>query len=58
MAQIPHQKVLGSMELFATKVMPHFRTYMLDQATYPRRANAPGPQGYFSWEEWMPLTFA
>src|SRR6266545_4231414 len=33
LGQIPHQKIMRSMELFATKVMPHFRTYMPDQAT-------------------------
>jgi hypothetical protein len=46
------------MELFATKVMPHFRDYMPDQAAYPRKDNAPDPQGYFAWEEGMPQTFA
>jgi len=56
--QIPHQKIMRSMELFATKVMPHFRNYMPDQAKYPRQANAPDPKGYFAWEEGMPLTFA
>jgi hypothetical protein len=56
--QIPHQKIMRSMELFATKVMPHFRGYMPDQAKYPRQANAPDPKGYFAWEEGMPLTFA
>jgi alkanesulfonate monooxygenase SsuD/methylene tetrahydromethanopterin reductase-like flavin-dependent oxidoreductase (luciferase family) len=56
--QIPHHKVMRSMELFATKVMPHFRTYMPDQAAYPRQANAPDPKGYFAWEEGMPQTFA
>jgi alkanesulfonate monooxygenase SsuD/methylene tetrahydromethanopterin reductase-like flavin-dependent oxidoreductase (luciferase family) len=56
--QIPHQKIMRSMELFATKVMPHFRDYMPDQAKYPRRDSAPDPQGYFAWEEGMPPTFA
>lgn len=55
--QIPHHKIMRSMELFATRVMPHFRNYMPDQASYPRRDNAPDPQGYFAWEEGMPLTF-
>jgi len=48
----------ATVQLFATKVMPHFRTYMPDQAQYPRRDNAPDPKGYFAWEEGMPLTFA
>lgn len=56
--QIPHRKIMRSMELFATKVMPHFRNYMPDQAAYPRKDNAPDPQGYFAWEEGMPQTFA
>jgi alkanesulfonate monooxygenase SsuD/methylene tetrahydromethanopterin reductase-like flavin-dependent oxidoreductase (luciferase family) len=56
--QIPHQKILRSMELFATKVMPHFRDYRPEQAIYPRRDNAPDPQGYFACEEGMPPTFA
>ena len=56
--QIPHQKIMRSMELFATKVMPHFRDYRPDQAAYPRKDNAPDPQGYFAWEEGMPQTFA
>jgi hypothetical protein len=58
LGQIPHEKVMRSMELFATKVMPHFRTYIPDQAKYPRKDNAPDPKGYFAWEEGMPLTFA
>lgn len=58
LGQIPHHKIMRSMELFATKVMPHFRTYVPDQAKYPRQANAPDPQGYFAWEEGMPMTFA
>ena len=33
------------MELFATKVMPHFRDYVPDQAKYPRKDNAPIPKG-------------
>src|SRR3989454_535811 len=37
LGQIPHHKVMRSMELFATRVMPHFRTYMPDQAQYPRK---------------------
>ena len=37
LGQIPHQKVLRSMELFATKVMPQFRDYLPDQSRYPRR---------------------
>lgn len=52
--QIPHHKVMRSMELFATKVMPHFRTYTPDQSAYPHRDQAPDPQGYFAWEEGMP----
>jgi hypothetical protein len=46
------------MELSVTKVMPHFRAYMPDQAQYPRTDNAPDPKGYFAWAEGMPLTFA
>ncbi|MBM3222647.1 MAG: LLM class flavin-dependent oxidoreductase [Candidatus Tectomicrobia bacterium] len=57
LGQIPHHKIMRSMELFATKVMPHFRDYVPDQARYPRRENAPDLQGYFAWEEGMPLTF-
>ena len=34
LGQIPHQKVLKSMELFATKVMPHFKDYMPEQSKY------------------------
>jgi hypothetical protein len=49
---------MRSMELFATKVMPHFRDYVPDQAKYPRKDNAPDPKGYFAWEEGMPMTFA
>ena len=56
--QIPHRKIMRSMELFATKVMPHFRDYVPDQAAYPRKDNAPDPQGYFAWEEGIPQTFA
>lgn len=56
-SQIPHAKVMRSMELFATKVMPHFREYVPDQTIYPRQGDAPDPQGYFAWEEGMPLTF-
>ncbi len=55
--QVPHAKVMRSMELFATKVMPHFCEYVPDQTTYPRQGDAPDPQGYFAWEEGMPLTF-
>lgn len=55
LGQIPHDKVMRSMELFATKVMPQFRAYTPNQAAYPRRADAPDPQGYFAWEEGMPL---
>jgi alkanesulfonate monooxygenase SsuD/methylene tetrahydromethanopterin reductase-like flavin-dependent oxidoreductase (luciferase family) len=58
LGQIPHEKVMRSMELFAAKVMPQFRGYQPDQAHYPRRGQAPDPQGYFAWEEGMPLTFA
>ena len=36
LGQIPHQKVLKSMELFSTKVMPQFRDYLPDQSRYPR----------------------
>ena len=49
---------MRSMELFATRVMPHFRAYMPDQAKYPRQGDAPDPKGYFAWEEGMPMTFA
>jgi alkanesulfonate monooxygenase SsuD/methylene tetrahydromethanopterin reductase-like flavin-dependent oxidoreductase (luciferase family) len=35
LGQIPHKKVLKSMEMFANKVMPHFRDYMPDQGKYP-----------------------
>ena len=35
LGQIPQRKVLRSMELFATKVMPHFRDYIPDQSKYP-----------------------
>ncbi len=55
--QIPHRKIMRSMELFATRVMPHFRAYEPDQASYPRRDHAPDPRGYFAWEEGMPTTF-
>jgi hypothetical protein len=58
LGQIPHAKVMRSMELVAAKVIPHFRGYVPDQAKYPRQADAPDPQGYFAWEEGMPLTFA
>jgi len=58
LGQIPHDKIMRSMELFATKVMPHFRNYMPDQAKYPRQGDAPDPKGYFAWEEGIPLTFA
>ena len=58
LGQIPHEKIIRSMELFATRVMPHFRDYMPDQAQYPRKEHAPDPKGYFAWEEGMPLTFA
>jgi alkanesulfonate monooxygenase SsuD/methylene tetrahydromethanopterin reductase-like flavin-dependent oxidoreductase (luciferase family) len=37
LGQIPHQKVLKSMELFATRVMPHFRDYLPEQSRYPLR---------------------
>jgi len=57
LGQIPHAKIMRSMELFATKVLPHFRSYVPKQADYPRREDAPDPQGYFAWEEGMPLTF-
>lgn len=57
LGQIPHAKIMRSMELFATKVMPHFRHYTPAQAQYPQREQAPDPQGYFAWEEGMPLTF-
>ena len=33
--QIPHEKVLRSMKLFADQVMPRFRAYEPDQAAYP-----------------------
>lgn len=56
--QIPHAKIMRSMKLFATKVMPHFRGYVRHQAKYPRKENAPDPKGYFAWKEGMPLTFA
>ena len=46
---------MRSMELFATKVMPHFRAICL-KAKYPRKDNAPDPKGYFAWEEGMPMT--
>ena len=35
LGQVPHLKVLKSMELFATKVMPHFKDYLPDQSKYP-----------------------
>lgn len=54
---LPQEKVLRSMELFATKVMPQLRDYEPDQAKYPRRDDAPDPQGYYAWEEGMPSTF-
>lgn len=54
---LPQDKILRSMELFATKVMPLLRDYEPDQASYPRRADAPDPQGYYAWEEGMPTTF-
>jgi hypothetical protein len=57
-AQIPHDKIMRSMELFATKVMTHFCNYMPDQAKYPHKENAPDSKRYFAWEEGMPLTFA
>jgi alkanesulfonate monooxygenase SsuD/methylene tetrahydromethanopterin reductase-like flavin-dependent oxidoreductase (luciferase family) len=56
--QIPHKKVMRSMELFATKVMPLFRDYVPDQAKYPRKEDAPDPKGYFAWEEGHATTFA
>lgn len=55
---LPQAKVLRSMELFATKVMPLLRDYQPDQAKYPRLADAPDPKGYYAWEEGMPATFA
>jgi alkanesulfonate monooxygenase SsuD/methylene tetrahydromethanopterin reductase-like flavin-dependent oxidoreductase (luciferase family) len=58
LGQIPHDKIVRSMERFAAEVMPHFRGYLPDQAKYPRREHAPDPRGYFAWEEGMPLTFA
>jgi len=54
---LPQAKVLRSMELFATKVMPLLRAYEPDQAKYPRREDAPDPKGYYAWEEGMPTTF-
>ena len=35
LGQIPQEKVLRSMELFASQVMPQFRDYQPDQAKYP-----------------------
>ena len=58
LGQVPHAKIMRSMELFATKVMPHFRAYVPDQKKYPRQEDAPDPKGYFAWEEGMPQTFA
>jgi alkanesulfonate monooxygenase SsuD/methylene tetrahydromethanopterin reductase-like flavin-dependent oxidoreductase (luciferase family) len=58
LGQIPQAKIMRSMELFATKVMPHFRNYEPDQSKYPRRGDPAPPEGYFAWEEGMPLTFA
>ena len=57
MGSLPQDKVLRSMELFATKVMPLLREYEPDQSKYPRRADAPDPQDYYAWEEGMPATF-
>jgi alkanesulfonate monooxygenase SsuD/methylene tetrahydromethanopterin reductase-like flavin-dependent oxidoreductase (luciferase family) len=34
--QIPQQRILNSMRLFAKEVMPRFRDYVPDQAGYPR----------------------
>ncbi len=34
--ELPHNKVMKSMELFATHVMPQFKDYMPDQSKYPR----------------------
>ncbi len=57
LGSLPQAKVLRSMELFATKVMPLLRDFEPDQAKYPRRADAPDPKGYYAWEEGMPTTF-
>ncbi|MDE2937542.1 MAG: LLM class flavin-dependent oxidoreductase [Chloroflexota bacterium] len=38
--QIPHKKVLRSMELFATEVMPRFRNHQPDQAKYSLQGQA------------------
>ena len=34
--QIPHERILNSMRLFAKEIMPQFRDYVPDQAAYPR----------------------